>query len=221
MISATGQQIRLNASTWAAERMVPVVVAFMRANPDVRVDLTTDGRLIDIVADGFDAGVRLQTIVPQDMVALPFGSEEALTLVASPAYLAERGTPATPGDLLAHECILARLPSGAVMRWILSKTAGETIVEVTGRLIVGTTALAAKAAANGAGIAYVEAGEAQSFIERGELVPLLSEWTKPFPGHALYYPRQRLPSAAFRAFIDFFKARAGAEAAQKVAGSLP
>jgi len=200
--------IRLNASTWAADRVLPIILNFMADYPQVSIDLVTEGRLIDIVADGFDAGLRLESVVPQDMVAIALGIDEALIIVASPAYILEHGTPLTPGDLLTHECIRARLPSGVVMRWDMGKR-GETLVDVTGRLIVGTTDLALKAAARGMGIAYAEAREASSFLACGELVQLLAEWTPAFPGHALYYPRQRLSSATFRAFVDYFKAQSG------------
>lgn len=198
--------VRLNASTWGADRILPIIVGFMRDYPEVRVDLVTEGRLIDIVAEGFDAGLRLRSIAPQDMIALPLGIEEALVIVASPAYLAERGAPQTLGDILGHECIRARMPSGAIKRWDVGNGGRLPEVEVSGRLILGTTALAAKAAAAGAGLAYVERREAEPFLKDGTLVQVLSEWTPPFEGEALYYPPQRLSSAAFRAFIDYVKA---------------
>lgn len=198
-------QIRLNASTWGADRLLPIIIDFMQKYPEVRVDLVTEGRLVDIVAEGFDAGLRLGSIAPQDMVALPLGIEEALIVVAAPAYLQANGMPMTPGDLLTHECIRARLPSGAMMRWEFPKHSAAPEVNVNGRLIVGTTALAANAAAAGAGLAYVEQREAQSALDSGALVQVLAEWTPPFEGEALYYPRMRLPSAAFRAFIEYVK----------------
>jgi DNA-binding transcriptional LysR family regulator len=197
--------IRINASSWGADRLLPIVVGFMREFPDVRVDLVTDGGLIDIIAAGFDAGLRLEEIAPQDMIALPLGVSEALVVIAAPAYLAARGTPATPGDLLAHECIQARLPSGTVMRWEFSAGGPAPVVAVRGRLTLGSTALAAKAAAAGAGVAFVEQREAQPLLDSGVVVQLLAAWTPPFDGEALYYPRMRLPSAAFRAFIDYVK----------------
>lgn len=198
--------IRLNASTWGADRILPIVVAFMREHPDIRVDLVVEGRLVDIVAEGFDAGVRVLSQMSQEMVAVPLGTEEALVIVAAPDYLASAGTPRAPADLLGHECIHARLPSGVVMKWAMYRRAKECVVEVSGRLTVGNTDLAAKAAAGGAGIAYVEIGEAQPFLDSGQLVALLPAWTRPFPGHALYYPSQRLSSAAFRAFVAYVKA---------------
>lgn len=198
--------IRLNASTWGADRLLPIIVGFMADYPDVRIDLVTDGRLVDIIAEGFDAGLRLASIAPQDMIALPLGIEEALVIVGAPSYFDRFGVPQTPGDLLAHECIRARLPSGTLMSWQLGKVAGGPEVSVTGRLIVGTTDLAAKAAVAGLGLAYVERREAEAFLDAGRLVQVLADWTPPFEGEALYYPRQRHPSAAFRAFIDYVKA---------------
>jgi len=197
--------VRLNASTWGADRLLPIVVGFLAKYPDVRVDLVTEGRLIDIIAEGFDAGLRLTSVVPEDMIAIPLGINEALLIVASPGYLAKHGTPQTPGDLLNHECIRARLPSGAIMRWEIGKGGAVTEIDVTGRLILGTLELAAKAAAAGAGLAYVEQREAQPLLDSGALVQVLAEWTPPYESEALYYPRQRLPSAAFRAFVDYFK----------------
>jgi DNA-binding transcriptional LysR family regulator len=196
--------IRINAASWGADRLLPIVLGFMREYPEVRVDLVTEGSLVDIIGEGFDAGVRLASVVPQEMVALPLGIDEALVIVGAPAYLEARGTPATPGDLLRHECIRARLPSGAMMRWQLPK-GGETEVAVTGRLILGSSLLAAKAAAAGAGLAYVELREAQAMLDDGTLLQVLAAWTPPFEGEALYYPRMRLPSAAFRAFIDYVR----------------
>lgn len=197
--------IRLNASTWGADRLLPIIAGFMADYPDVRIDLVTEGRLVDIIAEGFDAGLRLGVIAPQDMIALPLGIEEALVIVGAPAYLDARGTPQTPGDLLTHECIRARLPSGTVMGWDLGKGSRVPEVDVGGRLILGTTDLAAKAAAAGLGLAYVERREAEPFLSDGRLIQVLADWTPPFEGEALYYPRQRHPSAAFRAFIDYVK----------------
>ena len=197
--------VRLNASEWGADRILPIVLGFMAEYPDVRVDLVTEGRLVDIIAEGFDAGLRLASVVPQDMVALSLGIEETLLIVASPAYLAARGIPGTPGDLLEHECIRARLPSGTIMRWEIGKGGTTSVVDVTGRLIVGTVDLAARAAAAGAGLAYVEQRGAQALLDAGALVQVMNEWTPPFEGEALYYPRQRLPSAAFKAFVQYVR----------------
>jgi DNA-binding transcriptional LysR family regulator len=201
--------VRINASSWAADRILPLIIDFMLAEPDVRVDLVTEGRIIDIIAEGFDAGLRLESIVPQDMIAVSLGIPERLVLVAAPAYLEARGIPKTPGDLLGHDCIRARLPSGSIMDWEMNRGAEYAEPKIGGRLILGSLALAAKAAAAGAGIAYVEAREANPFIASGTLVSLLDEWTPPLGSEALYYPRNRYPSAAFRAFVAFVRAHRG------------
>jgi DNA-binding transcriptional LysR family regulator len=194
--------LRLNASEGGAERILPIVFDFMAAYPDMRVDLVTEGRLIDIVAAGFDAGLRVAQMVPRDMVSLPLGTDEAFIVVASPRYLATRGTPRTPPDLLAHECVRARLPSGALIEWEFERSGRESRVGVTGRLVVGSPDLSLRAARAGVGIAYVTRRSAERDLAEGKLVQLLGEWTPPFPGICLYYPQQRLTSAGLRAFID-------------------
>lgn len=200
--------VRINASSWGAGRLLPIVLEFMKIYPDVRIDLTCEGRIVDIIAEGYDAGLRLESMVPQDMIAVSLGIPERLILVAAPSYLAEHGTPKTPGDLLTHECIRARLPSGVIMNWEMHRRGEEAEPKVTGKLIVGSTELSAKAAASGLGIAYPDAREAADFIAKGELVQVLEDWTPPLGSEALYYPATRLPSAAFKAFVGFVRAQA-------------
>lgn len=194
--------IRLNTSEGGAERVLPLVLDFLRSYPDIRVDLVTDGRLVDIVAEGFDAGLRLHEIVPKDMISVPLGQIESFVLVASPDYLQGKGIPTSPGDLLHHECIRARLPSGTLVTWELEKNGEAIAVDVKGRLIAGSTELSLQAARQHAGIAYVSLRSVRDDIDRGDLVQLLPDWTPPYPGIALFYPSRRLPSAALRAFID-------------------
>ncbi|MCM2458162.1 LysR family transcriptional regulator [Rhizobium sp. CG4] len=194
--------IRLNTSEGGAERVLPLVVDFLRTYPDIKVDLVTDGRLVDIVADGFDAGLRLQEIVPKDMISISLGQTESFVLVASPNYLRGKTTPMSPGDLLQHECVRARLPSGSLVTWELEKNGESISVDVKGRLIAGSTELSVLAARQHAGIAYVALRSVRDDIDRGDLLQLLPEWTPPYPGIALFYPSRKLPSAALRAFID-------------------
>lgn len=198
--------LRLNASEGAAARVLPIVLDFLASYPEMRVDLVTDGRMVDIVAMGFDAGLRLAEAVPQDMISLPLGVDEALVVVAAPGYVERHGTPTVPADLHAHACIRARLPSGTVLRWEFERQ-GEVIrIEPPGRLIVGSPELSLEAARAAAGLAYVTARSAAEDLAAGRLIRVLAEWTPPFPGICLYYPRQRLPSAGLRAFIDQFQA---------------
>jgi len=203
--------IRLNTSEGGAERVLPLVLDFLTSYPEMRVDLVTEGRLVDIVAEGFDAGIRLQDVVPKDMVCIPLGQTESFVLVASRSYLEGRAVPASPGDLLAHECIRARLPSGSLVDWELERNGEAISVDVRGRLIAGSTELSVLAARQHAGIAYVSLRSVQSDIDDGRLIQLLPEWTPPYPGIALFYPSRRLPSAGLRAFIDHVQAWRKAE----------
>jgi len=197
--------LRLNASDMGAHRVLPIVIAFQAAYPDMQIDLVTEGRLVDIVAEGFDAGIRLAELVPRDMIALPLGVDERIVIVASPDYLTRRGTPATPADLASHDCLLARMPSGRVQRWQLERRGVEVPCDLPRRTLLGNARLAVQAARLGAGLAYVNAQLAAPDIATDTLVEVLADWTPPFAGICLYYPRQRLPSAGLRAFIDHFQ----------------
>ncbi len=194
--------LRLNTSEGGAVRVLPLVLDFLSAYPEMKVDLVTEGRLVDIVAEGFDAGLRLQEVVPKDMICVPLGQTESFVLVATPAYLEGRPLPASPGDLLGHECIRARLPSGALVDWELERNGEAVTVAVKGRLIAGSTDLSLLAARRDAGIAYVPLRAVEDELADGSLVQLLADWSPPYPGIALFYPSRRLPSAGLRAFID-------------------
>ncbi len=198
--------LRLNTSEGGAERVLPLVLNFLSSYPDMKVDLVTEGRLVDIVAEGFDAGLRLQEVVPKDMICVPLGQSESFVLVASPDYLEGKPRPTSPGDLLGHECIRARLPSGSLIDWELERNGKAVSVNVSGRLVAGSTELSALAARQHAGIAYVALRSVQEYIDSGRLVQILPEWTPPYPGIALFYPSRRLPSAGLRAFIDHVQA---------------
>ena len=199
--------LRINASEGGAERILPAVLSFLADYPDMRVDLVSDGRLIDIVAEGFDAGVRGAGQVPQDMVAIPLGQEERFLLVASPAYLARRGEPAAPGDLLAHDCLRVRMPSGVLLPWEFERRGEVVRLEPPSRLILGSPNLAVQAAVAGAGVAYVIERAIADELSSGRLVSMLPDWTPAFAGVSLYYPRQRLNSAGLAAFIAHFRAQ--------------
>ncbi|WP_374652438.1 LysR family transcriptional regulator [Dongia sp.] len=197
--------LRLNSSEGAAERVLPIVLDFLAAYPDMRVDLVSEGRMIDIVAAGFDAGLRLAESVPQEMVSLPLGSEEEFAVVGTPGYFKVRGVPKVPADLFAHECIRARMPSGAIYRWEFEHQGEESRIDPPGRLTLGSHGLGLQAARASAGLAYVTRKSAEADLAAGRLVRVLTEWTPPFAGICLYYPQQRLPSAGLKAFIAHFQ----------------
>lgn len=202
-------RLRLNASEGGAERILPIAIGFMGAYPEMWLDVVTDGRLVDIAAEGFDAGIRLAESVPHDMISIPLGMDEAFAVVASPGYLERRGVPGKPADLKEHECIRTLMPSGAMHRWEFERRGRMTRVEPLGRLTLGSERLALEAARSGMGLAYITERAAQADLAAGRLIRIMSDWTPPFAGICLYYPRQRLPSAGLKAFIDFFRAGRG------------
>ena len=164
-----------------------------------------DGELVDIVAQGFDAGVRLGEALPQDMVAVPIGGPTRFVTVASPAYLARRPPPKVPDDLRNHDCIRVRMPSGKLYRWEFERRGRALIVDVPGPLTLDHLVLMVEAAADGLGIAYVPDREAQPWLDDGRLVEVLSDWCPSIPGLFLYYPGSRLVPAGLRAFIEVLR----------------
>ncbi len=198
--------VRINADEAAARLLLrSTVPTFLDRFPAVALDLVTDGRFVDIVAEGFDAGVRLGEAVPKDMVAVCFGGDTRFVAVASPAYLARRGTPSTPDDLREHACIRVRLPSGKPYRWEFARHGHEMVVDVPGSLTLDHPGLMAEAAAAGLGIAYLAERWTTPFIERGEVVSVLDDWCPFLPGLFLYYPGHRHVPAGLRAFIDVLR----------------
>ncbi|MCR4265064.1 LysR family transcriptional regulator [Nitratireductor sp. ZSWI3] len=199
--------LRINANKSGARILLrKVVPRFLTNCPDVELDLVSEGELVDIVGQGFDAGVRLLEAVPQDMVAVRLGGETRFIAVAAPAYLRDHGRPRTPQDLLAHVCIRQRLPSGKRYRWEFSKQGTEVALDVPGALTLDDNDLLAEAAAAGHGIAYLPEHFAQPFLGDGQLCAVLEDWCPLIDGLALYYPRNRHMPSPLRAFIDTLKA---------------
>ena len=198
--------LRINANEggarWLLSRAVPLL---LERHPRVELELLTEGRLVDIVAEGFDAGVRLREAVPQDMVAVPLGGDTRFIAVAAPSYVAQHGEPATPNDLQAHRCIRQRLPSGKAYRWEFARDGEEVLVNVPGGLTLDHSGLMAQAAADGLGIAFVPETYAQDLIGQQRLVPLLLDWSPPLPGLCLYYAHNRQTPSALRALIQILR----------------
>ena len=208
--------LRINTSEGAARQILtPIVIAFLRRYPDMRIDLVTDGRLVDIVGEGFDAGLRLAEMVPQDMIATPCGPAQQRVVVAAPGYLEARGRPIAPADLLSHECIRHRLPGGAIDRWTFSRHGEQLSLDVRGALTLDSHDLRAEAAMEGVGVAYLWRWFVDGQIEAGRLVTLLDDWTTPRHDLCLYYPRNRHMSAGLRAFIALARERRGVDSASR------
>ncbi len=198
--------LRINSAEGPARMLLASVVpAFLARHPEMSLDLVTEGRLVDIVAEGFDAGIRLGEAVPQDMVAVRFGGPVRFVAVASPGYLAGKDAPRTPDDLSRHPCIRFRLRSGRLFRWEFEQHGQELAVEVAGPLILDHVELMAEAAAAGLGIAYVPERTADPFVAADRLVTVLDEWCPRIPGLFLYYPGHRQVPPGLRAFIDVLK----------------
>lgn len=195
--------MRINASDTAARLLVRhMLPVFLARHPAVAVDLVTEGRLVDIVADGFDAGVRLGESVPKDMIAVHFGGAARFLTVAAPSYLQRAGTPQTPDDLHGHACIRHRFPSGKLYPWEFEQHGQEIRVDVPGTLTLDDIELMLEAAVAGLGIAYVPQHAAEPALRGGRLAAVLADWCPPIPGLFLYYPGRRQVPAALRAFID-------------------
>jgi DNA-binding transcriptional LysR family regulator len=194
--------LRINANESAARLLLRIVVPlFLARHPQMTLDLVAEGRLVDIVEQGFDAGVRLAEAVPQDMVAVPIGDDLRFLAVAAPAYLAGRQALATPDDLRHHRCIRQRLPSGKLYRWEFAKHGQEVSVDAPGVLTLDHSGLMAEAAADGLGIAYVPEPVARPWLDDGRLATVLEAWCPTIPGLRLYYPGRRHVPAGLRAFI--------------------
>lgn len=198
--------LRINVNEAAARMLLGAVVPrFLERHPDVALDLVTEGRLVDIVEQGFDAGVRLRESVPQDMVVVPVGGDTRFLAVASPAYLADRPTPAVPDDLRHHRCIRQRLPSGKRYRWEFEKHGQELTIDVPGVLTLDHTGLMVEAAVADLGIAYVPERAVRARLDDRRLVTVLEDWCPSIPGLCLYYPGHRHVPAGLRAFIEVLK----------------
>ncbi|WP_350038806.1 LysR family transcriptional regulator [Oceanibaculum nanhaiense] len=195
--------LRINAfPTATREILSPLVLPFLRRYPHVHIDLVTEGRLVDIVAEGFDFGIRSADLVPSDMIAVPLGPSRRNAVVASPAYFQGRMRPQVPPDLLAHACIRARLPNGALYRWSFEKDGQPVQLDVNGHITLDETSLARIAVLENMGIGYFMESDVRDDIESGRLERVLEDWTPPIAPICLYYPGRRHPSAAFKAFIS-------------------
>jgi len=198
--------LRINAARAAVPtQLSPRLSRFLQAHPDVRIEVTENDGLVDIVAQGFDAGVRLHEFVPEDMVAVPLGPPLRGMIVASPAYLALHGTPLHPRDLLQHQCVRFRFASGHLYKWQFEQGDETFEIDVQGRLTLSEQTTIVRAVLDGLGIAYVLEDAARPWLDSGQLVSMLEDWSPPFPGFVLYYPRQRQMTSALRAFVDIVR----------------
>lgn len=201
--------VRITTSDHAARTILwPALERFLPSYPDVHVELSIDSSLSDIVADRFDAGVRLGEALAKDMIAVRIGPELRMVVIGSPAYLAKAGVPRTPQDLSAHQCInLRMLSSGGIYAWELEKDGRELRVRVEGQLAFNNTDMIMRAAIAGFGLGFIMEDQAAPAIADGSLVTVLDDWCPPFAGYHLYYTSRRQPSAAFALLVEALRYR--------------
>lgn len=186
----------LRTSIW------PRLVPLLREFTDIHIEFDVSYGLRDIVADRFDAGVRLGELVHKDMIAVPIGPKIRMAAVASPAYFARHPQPRQPGDLTAHRCIAQRQVSGGLYAWEFERRGRELDVRVEGQVVCNTSQPIVAAALDGMGIAFLPEDEFAPHLEEGRLVRVLGDWCPLFPGFHLYYPSRRHPSPAFSLVLD-------------------
>nr|WP_315598212.1 LysR family transcriptional regulator [uncultured Cupriavidus sp.] len=186
----------------------PILTDFMRAYPSICIDLVTDDRFIDLIAEGFDAGLRLGEALQQDMVAIPVTGPLRMVIAAAPDYLARHGTPDTPHALHQHACLQYRFgPLGSVYRWEFSRGGRPFTVDTRAALIANDKTMLHQAALAGLGLIYEFPHHIADALATGALVTVLDDWTPPFSGFYLYYPSRALMPPKLRVFVDFLKAR--------------
>jgi DNA-binding transcriptional LysR family regulator len=201
--------IRLNSVEHASDAILwPVIVRLLHDYPDINVEIINDYQLVDIVAERYDAGVRLGEQVDKDMIALRIGPDFRMATVAAPAYFRNRPKPLVPQDLIGHSCIGLRLPTtGGLYVWEFGNDGHELKVRGQGRGVFNSVVMMRAAALAGMGIAYVPEDVVEADIKKAKLVRVLSDWCPPRAGYHLYYPSSRQHSVAFSLLVDALRYR--------------
>jgi DNA-binding transcriptional LysR family regulator len=209
--------VRITTSEHAANGVLwPVLEKLLPDYPDIHVELSIDSGLTDIVAERFDAGVRLGEAVAKDMVAVRIGPDLRMAVVGAPSYFAARPKPHTPQELADHRCINLRQPTaGGFYAWELGKDGRELRVRVEGQLAFNNMPMILRAATAGFGLACVLEDQVAAHLAEGRLIRVLDDWCPPFAGYHLYYPSRRQSSAAFALLVDALRYRDGSQIAKK------
>jgi DNA-binding transcriptional LysR family regulator len=207
--------LRLNLSRVVLTTIIaPILGEFAQAYPQVRLDLTADDRLVDLVAGGYDAGIRLGERLAQDMIAVRATGLQRQVVVGSPEYFRNHPKPRKPADLHEHACIRFRMGSGAIYRWEFEHGGEEFEIDVDGPLLCNDNQFMVEAARQGLGLGMFMHDLVREDLERGRLLAVLEDWCPPFPGFYLYYPSRAQMPLKLRVFIDFLQARLGRELQQ-------
>jgi DNA-binding transcriptional LysR family regulator len=198
----------------------PLLASFLTQYPHVKIDIVVSDATIDIVEDGFDAGIQLGERIDRDMVAVPMTGDIRMTVVGAPSYFARRPKPRHPRDLVEHDCLnwhaAAQMPP---YRWEFTEGRREIAVAVPARVLSTDSTIRIRLARAGLGLTIVYEDEVRDDVARGELVPVLEEFCRPFPGYYLYYPQRRHASPALRALIDHVRGARREPARRRVRGS--
>jgi len=202
--------IRITTAEHAAQTiLLPVLSRLLPGYPDIHVEIVIDYGLTDVVAERFDAGIRLGEQVAKDMVAVRIGPPMRMAVVGSPGYFDDRRLPKAPQDLADHCCINLRLPTaGGLYAWEFAKGARDLKVRVDGQLTVNNIPMALRAARDDIGIAYLPDDLVRADLDAGRLVRVLADWCPPFPGYHLYYPSRRQPKPAFALLVEALRSHA-------------
>lgn len=199
--------LRINAFASAArEIFAPLILEYLRRYPQVQIDLVTEGRLVDIVGEGFDFGIRSADLVPSDMIALRLGKARRHVVVATPTYLENSADLVVPPDLLNHICVRVRLPSGERYRWRFEKAGQVVQIDVPGPITLDESSLVRLAVLDNLGVGYFMEPDVREDIAAGRVICVLQDWAPSLSPLALYYPARKNSSAAFRAFVDLARA---------------
>jgi len=201
--------VRITAGEHSAETVLwPAIARLLPDYPDIRVEIIVDYGLTDIVAERYDAGVRLGEQVARDMIAVRIGPDMRMAVVGAPAYFTKRPKPRVPQDLTAHNCINLRLPTyGGLYAWEFEKAGRELKVRVEGQLVFNTAGLRMNAVLSGLGLAYMPQDQVAAHLGNGRLVRVLEDWCPPFPGYHLYYPSRRQATPAFSLLVEALRYR--------------
>jgi len=201
--------VRITSGEHAAiSVLAPALEKFLPDNPDVNVEITVDYGLTDIVAERYDAGVRLGEQLAKDMIAIRIGPEMRMAVVGAPSYFRQNPWPEVPQDLTRHNCIQIRMPThGNILSWEFEKDGHEVKVRVEGQLVFNNIGMRLDAVRRGLGLAYMPEDQVAEQIARGEVVRVLEDWCAPFPGYHLYYPNRRHTSPAFALVVEALRYR--------------
>ena len=204
-----GGTIRITSSRHAAETiLMPAIKRLLAEYPEINMEISIDQRFVDLVAERFDAGVRLGESIEKDMIAIKIGPELRMTVAGSPAYFERHPKPLTPQDLTQHNCINLRLPTlGGLYAWEFERDGRPLNVRVEGQLVCNDVPVIIDAALDGHGLTCLPEDQLRPLVRDGRLIQVLEDWCPPFPGYHLYYPSRRLPSPAFTLLVDALRHR--------------